>query len=112
MTEKRNIQEKNLRRIIKELDKDVKNFHCFFFSEEMRSCFHHILPKAQFPEHIDNPDNLLPVGTSAHWTLTFGTGRQLQNLPKFKEYLEKMRELDKNYYHRFLLNHNIKNVQT
>ena len=108
MTDKRKIQESNLKRIIKELNKDPKNFHCFFESENMRTEWHHILPRSQFPEHIDNPDNLLPVGFSAHWTLTFGTGRQIMNLPKIREYLEKMKALDQQYYFRYKLNKGIK----
>ena len=108
MTDKRKQQEKNLRRIIKEKNKDPQNFHCFFEPENMRTEWHHILPKSQFPEHIDNPDNLLPVGFSAHYTLTFGTGRQLQNLPKFIKYLQIMRKLDVNYYYRYCMNHDIK----
>ncbi len=108
MTDKRKQQEKNLRKIIKELNKDPKNFHCFFEPENMRTEWHHVLPKSQFPEHIDNPNNLLPVGFSAHHTLTFGTGRQIMNLPKIGQYLSKMKSLNEQYYHRYLLNHNIK----
>lgn len=108
MTDKRKLQERNLRKIEKELNKDVSNMHCFFFPLDMKREYHHILPKSQFSEFIDCKENLIPVGTSAHWTLTFGTGRQLQNLPKFKEYLEKMKALNQQYYYRFCLNHKIK----
>lgn len=107
MSKSRTIQERNLRRIIKEMDKDIINFHCWFFPLEMREGMHHILPKSQFPEHIDNPDNLIPVGTSSHWTLTFGSARQIMNLPRINEYLRKMKSLDSQYFERYCLNKSI-----
>lgn len=108
MTDKRKIQERNLRRIEKELNKDVSNMHCFFFPLDMKKEYHHILPKSQFPELIDCKENLIPVGTSAHYTLTFGTGRQVMNLPKIGQYLSKMKSLNEQYYFRYLLNKGIK----
>ncbi|MBA7527653.1 hypothetical protein ES705_19831 [subsurface metagenome] len=100
---KRNLQERNLRKIEAELKVDPANDMCFFYPNRRRTEFEHICPKSQYPELIDCRENLIPISREAHYVITFGTVKQLRELPakRFREYLEKMEKLDRKYYSRF-----------
>jgi len=100
---KRALQERNLRKIEKELDKDPENIVCFFYHHLLKKEYHHIIPKAHNQELIDCMGNLIPVSMDAHFVLHNGTVKQLRELPaeRFREYLSRMERLDQKYYFRF-----------
>lgn len=82
---------------------DPANARCFFFRMEPRSCFDHCVPKSQNQDLIDCEENLIPISHRAHNIITFGTAEQMRQLPRFDEYLERMKKLDESYYNRFIL---------
>ena len=102
-SKKRQQQESNLRGIERKLKMDPANDRCFFFRMEPRSSFDHIIPKAHNQELIDCAENLVPISTRAHNIITFGTADQIRQLPRFDEYLERMKLLDEGYYRRFIM---------
>jgi len=102
-SKKRAVQERNLRKIERELEADPANDKCFFYPTERRSEFHHVCPKAQCPNLIDCKENLIPVGTTAHNILHRGTTYQIRRLRNLDKYLEKMKSLDEGYYNRFAM---------
>jgi len=104
-TAKRSRIESQLRRVEREL-KLAGNNRCFFLPEP-RSCFDHIVPKAHNTALIACKQNLVPIGLTAHNIITFGTAEQIMGLPRIKEYLRRMKELDESYYNRFLVNRDI-----
>lgn len=95
--------ERSLRKVEKRLDREPSNQKCFFYQSERKSEYHHIIPKNQGLEWIDREDNLLPIGRTVHNILTFGCNSEIKILPRFNEYLEKMEQLNQNYYRRYLL---------
>ena len=95
--------ERNLRRIEKELNQKPEYRRCFFYASEKRDCYHHIIPRSQGLEWIAQKDNLLPIGRTAHNIIHFGTNGEIKFLPRFREYLEKMKKLNERYYNRYLI---------
>ena len=105
-TAKRSRIESQLRRVERELKREG-NERCFFCPHEPRSCFDHIVPKAHNTALIACKQNLVPIGLTAHNIITFGTAEEVKGLPRIREYLRRMKELDESYYNRFLVNRNI-----
>ena len=102
-SKKRQQQERNLRKIERELKADPANDKCFFYPFERRSEFHHIIPKSQNALLIDCKENLIPIGITAHNILHRGTTYQIKRLRNLDKYLEKMKSLDEGYYNRFAM---------
>jgi len=102
-SKKRQQAEIELRKIEQELDRDEKNLHCFFISAQRKSCYHHIIPKSEGLKWVAMKENLLPIGTWAHDVLTFRPNEEIMKLRNIDEYLEKMKELNEDYYQRYLL---------
>ena len=95
--------ERNLRRIEKELKQEPVNSKCFFYPVEKRSCFHHIVNKSEGLKWIDRENNLLPIGHTAHKILHRGYNTDIICLPRFPDYLLKMKKLNEDYYNRYML---------
>ena len=104
---KRDRIEYQLRKAEKELKQNPANNRCFFFPQDARSCFDHIVPKAHNTSLIACKANLVPIGHAAHNIITFGTAEQIKALPNIKKYLQRMKSLDESYYNRFIINRNI-----
>jgi len=102
---KRAIQERNLRKAEKELNQELSNMACFFYPELMRREYDHIIPKSQNQSLIDCKDNLIPISGKAHEIITRGTVDDLLSLPtnRFREYLDRMKDLDESYYNRYMI---------
>lgn len=95
--------ERNLRRIEKKLDQKPENQKCFFYSTERKSEYHHIIPKSEGLKWIDMKENLLPIGRTAHNILHSGINEAIKRLPWFGVYLEEMKKLNMQYYHRYIM---------
>jgi len=95
--------ERRLRKIEKKLDRESINRKCYFYPSERKSCYHHIIPKNEGLKWIDLEANLLPIGQTAHSILHNHSNSDIKTLPRFKEYLEKMKRLNISYYNRYLL---------
>jgi hypothetical protein len=104
---KRSRVESSLRRAERELKQNPANNRCFFFPQDPRSCFDHIVPKSQNINLINKRENLVPIGFRAHDIITFGTAEQVMSLPNINKYLQRMKSLDESYYNRFLINRGI-----
>ena|SRR3990170_4998730 len=104
---KKIIQIKELRKIEIELDRNPFNHYCFFYKNDRKMEYHHILPKSQYVKYITNPLNLLPIGRKAHDILTFGDFNAIKELPNLLSYLKIMNNLNHEYYIRYCNNHNI-----
>jgi hypothetical protein len=105
-SKKRAAQERRLRKIEHELRAEGQT-HCFFFPHRSASSFDHIIPKSANTALIDRRENLVPISNKAHYIITFGTNKQIKELPNITRYLEKMKELDESYYKRFMTNHEL-----
>ena len=73
---------------------------CFFYDIPANDR-HHVLPRSQFPDRIDDPENIIYVSRKAHSVLHDGTAKRILRMPNFGKYLELMRTLDEKYYHRY-----------
>lgn len=98
---KRMKAERQLRKIEKELDQNPINSKCFFYPSEQKSEYYHISPKSEGLKWIAMKENLLPIGRTAHFILHNGTNREIKSLPRFQEYLKKMKNLNLGYYYRY-----------
>ena len=105
-SKKRAAQERRLRKIESELYAEGQT-HCFFFPRKSASSYDHIVPKSANALLIDCKENLVPISNEAHYVVTFGTNEQIKKLPNISLYLEKMKELDEDYYNRFITNHEL-----
>jgi len=109
LSKKRAAQERRLRKVEAELDQYEENQYCFFFPSEPKTEYHHIIPKSQNAQLIDDKENLLPVGRRAHDILTFGATQDIRELPmdRLQLYLIRMAHVDYNYYRRFIVKLNL-----
>ena len=105
-SKKRSAQERRLRGIEADLRAEGQT-HCFFYPHKSASSFDHVVSKSANTSLIDCKENLVPISDSAHYVITFGTNEQIKKLPNLFRYLEKMKELDENYYNRFMTNHEL-----
>ena len=105
-SKKRAAQERRLRKIEVELREEGQT-HCFFFPYKSAPKFDHVVPKSANSSLIDCKANLVPISNSAHYVITFVTNNQIKKLPNINLYLEKMKELDEEYYNRFITNHEL-----
>jgi len=103
LSTKRLKAERNLRKIEKKLDQEPSNQRCFFYRSDKKDVYHHIVSKSEGLIWVDMEANLLPIGSVAHVILHSGYNKEINVLPHFKEYLEKMEQLDEKYYQRYLL---------
>jgi hypothetical protein len=104
VSRKRASIDRQLRKAERELDRDERNLRCFFFPSRYKSEYHHIIPKSQAPHLIAAKENLLPVSRDVHNVLTFGTREEKEWLPRWSEYLERVKQLDTQYFYK-ITNH-------
>lgn len=100
-SKKRAAQERRMKKVQAELDDNPDNWSCWFFPEDPRTEYHHIIPRSYNTSLIDCKENQLPIGRRAHDILTFGTRDQIKALPKMVILLQRMADLDYSYYRRF-----------
>ena len=103
-TRKKQAQKRKLRAFYNELDRDPKNRMCFFYPNIRKADYEHIVAKAHSEELILDPRNLIPVSRYAHDILTNKPASVIKQLPRIHEYLDKMRELDEQFFYRYLGN--------
>jgi len=92
-----------LRKIEQELDEKSENQRCFFYRSERKSEYHHIVPKSEGLKWIAMEANLIPIGLTAHHIIHAGINKEIICLPRFNEYLAKMKRLNEEYYQRYIL---------
>jgi len=102
-SKKRQVIEKELRKIEKELDGDPRNHWCFFFPQLPKCEYHHLVPKSQSTLLIASRENLIPVSRKAHDILTHGKLEDIKKLPHLDKMLERIKKLDEGYYNRLKL---------
>jgi hypothetical protein len=79
----------------------VKGKMCFF---EMgwADDEHHVIPRSARPDLVNCKKNKIPTSREAHDIIHRGTREQMERLPNWDKYLRLMREIDENYYNRFI----------
>jgi len=95
--------ERSLRKIEKKMDQEPGNQRCFFYASEKTSCMHHIIPRSEGLKWIAMEANLIPIGLTAHHIIHAGINKEIICLPRFNEYLAKMKRLNEEYYQRYIL---------
>ena len=105
-SKKRAAQEREYKKLKDEIFESGPQ-RCFFLKYERGWQIDHIVPRSQNQSLIAVKENLIPISDRAHFIITFGTNEQIKKLPNISLYLEKMKELDEDYYNRFITNHEL-----